>query len=274
MAEEADNALDIEGDGAIAPEVEDLNAEGSPSESEAADKIESLARELGWKPAEEWRGDKTNWTPADEFIRHKVSKSDRLADDVRVVRDQMARMARTSAQITEREVQRAKKEAEERFRQAVEAGDVQAAQEASLEMSRVDSGAASANDDPEVAQFKARNPWFNPTDPDNEASLYALSVAETRARRGASAAEQARAAEEAVRKRFPELFAQEQPIETGKKAPVVNAPQSRAARPAPKAKGYAELPRDAQVAAQDFLRRGRIKSLDDYAKTYWAEEDA
>lgn len=72
-------------------------------------------------------------------------------------------------------------------------------------------------------------------------------------------------------RRFPELF-QGQTREPSKAPPAVNAPQSRAARTAPKVKGFAELPADARKAAEDLKKRRGV-SLDEYARIYWQENE-
>lgn len=272
MAQEAEGAPEEEGVINAAPEEGQHNEGGSEPAPQASPEVEALARELGWVPENEWTGPADRWAPPQTFIRQKVSKGDRLYDELREVKEATTRMTKTHAKIMEREVQKAREEVERRFQRAVEAGDYEAAERARRDMATVETEARTSGEDPAVADFRARNTWFNANE---EATAYALSVAQMKANQGLSAADQVRAAEEAVKKRFPELFpAEQRQQEPRKGAPVVNAPQSRAARPAPKAKGFAELPREAQTAAQDFLRRGRIKSLDDYAKAYWAEEEA
>lgn len=265
MAEEADSALEFEGEQTAAPE--DGEQGGEEIRPQTSPEIEGLARELGWVPETDWRGDKSRWAPPEDFIRGKAAKGDRVLDELREVKDQTSRILKANAKAAAEAIAKAKAEAQEQFHRAVEAGDVQAAEQARRDLAAVETEAPAANQDPAVADFAARNPWFNA---DEEATTYAISVAEREARKGSSPAQQTKAAEEAVKKRFPELFEAEAPRERGKNPPAVNAPQSRTARPAPRAKGVADLPPEALRAAREFEKKGL--SLEAYAKTYWEEE--
>lgn len=267
MAQEADYVPEVGDEDAAALETGQLN-EGD-NRPQTSSEVAELARGLGWVPEDEWDGPAGKWSPPEVFIRQKVNKGDRLYDELREVKETTTRLARTSAAITEREIARARSELEEQFRAAVEAGDIRAANQARQDLTRVETEAATAGEDPEVASFVERNAsWFNLNE---EATAYARSVAQLQANKGASPATQIKAAEDAVKKRFPELFDAADQREP-RKAPTLNAPNTRAARSAPKEKGVAELPTDALAAGRDFVKRGRVKSLEDYAKMYWQEE--
>lgn len=270
MAEEADDDLREEGEHTDAPEVEavetDTDDQGSSSEPSP---VESLARELGWKPEAEWRGPKDNWTPADEFIRSKVSKGDRLYDEVKGLKDTVQRIGRTSATIAERAIQEHRRELEERFNQAVQDGDTEAAMRASDELRRAKEPVQQA-DDP-IAAFVSRNSWWGAHE---RATDLAKAKAAEVAKRGGSVEDELAAAETAVRRAFPELFeadadAEPKPRTERRQAPPVQGGQ-RTAQSAPRAKGFNDLPPDAKRAAQDFARRGRC-TLEEYAATYYEE---
>lgn len=239
-----------------------------PAETEsAADEpltIDDLARDLGWKPEEEWRGPKDNWTPAADFLRSKVSKSERLSSEIRDVKDTVTRISRTTAAITERAVSEERERLSQRFIEATEAGNTQAAWQAAQDLQKVD---ATTPDDgrSQFEAWRAKNPWF---DSDPEANAYVVGLGEVH--KGKSFEEQTRAIEAAVRKRFPEHFEGDAPRQQHR-APLVSAPPSRAARPSPRQKSEADLPAEARRAGEDFVRRGRVGSLADYAKIYFEE---
>lgn len=155
--------------------------------------------------------------------------------------------------------------AEARFRDAVEAGDANAARAATREIDREQAklSAARVVDDPETA-FAADNPWY---DKHEGATALAVGVSQRMARQGKTVPEQLEAAAAAVRETFPQLF-NDKP---GTKAPpAVNAPATRTA-PSNRAKGVADLPPSARKAAEDFARKIPGMTVETYAKTYWAE---
>lgn len=268
MAEEAEGDItDVVDDaapqeGATAQDPPEGDSPQTPSE------IDVLAQEMGWAPKDQWRGDPNDWKDAKTFLKTTVDINRTISREVRELKDTTSRMAKTSAAIAEREIRREREEIEARFKSAVAEQDTDAAWEASEQLRKLPN-AEDPSIDPAVADFKARNGWF---EADPAATAVAQAVAARLHAQGKTPAEQTKAAEDEVRRRFPELF--DAPARTqAKDPPSVNAPGSRTARPTPKAKGFAELPRDAQAAAHDFLKRGRITSLADYAKDYWNEEE-
>lgn len=239
---------------------------GQDSPPPQAPGLEDLAREVGWKPEAEWKGDKSKWTPADEFLRHKAQKAERVSDEIRGVREQLDRLSRTSAAIAERAIAEERAKLQRQFEEAVGRGDANAAYRLGqqLDATQVPS------DDPVrtgYESFVQRNPWFND---DSDARAYAIGVAELN--KDKPPEEQFRLAEAAVRRKFPELFGDQQQAPARRQAaPLVNAPTSRASQSAPRARGVADLPREARDIGKDFVRRGRVSSLEDYAKMYWQE---
>lgn len=274
MAEEADDVLDEHvDDPAHAEEGAPTDPpEGGQDDAPAdppADPVEDLAREMGWAPKDQWRGDPDQWKDARTFVRSTADINRSISKEVRELRETTQRLARTSGAIAEREIARGRAELEARFAEAVEAGDVQAANQARREIDHFERTQPVAAGDPVVAEWRARNTWFGT---DEAATALANAVATRLHQNGASPAQQAEAAEREVRRRFPELFEQPEPKPQPKPQPAVHNTRSRAA-PAPKAKTASALPPAARAAAEDFLRRGRIKNLDEYAKIYFEEEE-
>ena len=253
MAEEAeDDLLEEERD-------EDTTPEGEETQT-APSGVEDIARELGWDP--------NGKAPADVFLREKVQKGDRLFNEVKELKDTTSRLARTSATIVERQIRQAREELEAKFTEAVESGDTKAAWEAGEQLRATVPPVEEPREHPATTDFKTRNAWY---ESDPAARALAHQVAQDLARRGVPIEEQLQEAERTVRQRFPEHFAKD--VSPTRRPPVVNSPTTRSGRPSSKEKGFQELPREAQDAARDFLRRKRIKSLDDYAKTYWEEDE-
>ena len=66
------------------PDQADPNAPAAEGE-ETPITVDGLARELGWKPREEWKGSTDNWTPAEDYIRATYQKQRRDSERVRTL---------------------------------------------------------------------------------------------------------------------------------------------------------------------------------------------
>lgn len=229
--------------------------------------VEDLARELKWRPKDEWTGPEEEWRDAAEFIR--AGQHGKLVTEVKSLKAMTERMARTAAKETARMLAEQETEITARFEQAVEDGDKAAAAQATRDLAKVQ--AERNQPDDAVTAFAARNPWYGA---DMEATDYAAVISDRLAKAGKSPAEQCDEVESLVRKRFPELF--EEAERPRPKAPVVSAPSTRSSTAQKRAKGAADLPATAKQAGEEFVRmateRGRTYTIDDYARTYWSEQ--
>lgn len=269
MAVEAEDALGDERERDALPEEQGEDSQPAAEQggdTQTSPEIEALARELGWTPLEEFKGDPSRWRDPREYIRRGQDITRSLSDKVRDLSEQARRMARTNGAILDRELKRERDQLERTFAKAVEENDVETAQEASQRLAKLPEQAEPPVEDNAVSDFRSRNTWY---ERDGAATAVAQSVAAQLHAQGKSPAEQVAAAEAEVRRRFPELFPTREPA---KAAPAVNAPQSRTSRTAPKVKGVAELPADARRAAEDLHKRRGV-SLDDYARIYWQENE-
>lgn len=245
---------------------DDAGLPASEAQQPAADPYEDLAREAGWSPKDEWKGDPEKWRDPREFIKYGMKRSREGADELRGLRQQVGAIGKTAEVLMRQQVEEARREAEARFASAVENKDHEAARAAREELTRIETP-QQVGQPAEVGDFMTRNAsWFGSN---RAATLVAQGITAQLAAQGVSPAEQLKAAEDAVRADFPHLFgASRQPA----KAPAaVNAPATRAAQPSARAKGFSDLPAEAQKAGQDFLKRGMVKTLDDYAKVYLEE---
>lgn len=246
--------------------------EGDPStppvaETAQADPFEGAAREHGWTPKEEWRGKPEDWRDPREFINYGMKRSRESADELKQLRQSVGTIGKTAEALMKRQVEEARREAEMNFAGAVERQDHEGARAASEELRRLDqSNAAPAVPQDAVNDFMTRNgSWFGPN---RAATALARQMTAELAAQGVDPADQLRQAEDAVKAEFPQLFQQRQ---AAKPAPAVNAPATRAASPSQRPKGFNDLPKDAQKAGHDFVRRGMVKNLEDYARVYLEE---
>jgi len=88
-----ENEQALEQDGVeLAPE-DQAAAEGELHQPTPYDE---LAREMGWKPLSEWRGDKSTWTPADDYIRTTYQKQQEASARIRELKAQNQRVSRAA----------------------------------------------------------------------------------------------------------------------------------------------------------------------------------
>lgn len=226
---------------------------------------EDLARELGWSPKEEWRGDETQWKPADKFLKDTVQINRNQRRELKGMEDRIDRLTRSIGTIVDktREEERAKLEAQ--FTEAVDMGDHAQVLKLSRKIDTLDSQPV----DTGVSEFSTRNSsWFR-VDP--LATQMAIAAAQLVADQGKPPEEQFAYAEQMVRKKFPEYF--EEPKAAKPPAQVAEPVGRMAATPRTnRAKGYADLPPEAKRAADEFAKKGISKEV--YAQSYWAEETA
>lgn len=266
MADEEQNAPE-DGELTSAPPAEDGGQQPPPEddgEPPAPPSIEDIAREIGWMPREEFRGDPAQWRPADEFIRqgHQIQRG--LSRDLKELRSSVDTITATNSQMMRDALARQKNELLARYEQAVDEGDPAAAFRLSQEITTVDSKlrtpAAPQGPSPDALAFAERHAsWFNkdPLATERAVKLCARLEAE-----GYSEAYQLAAAEKTIKEEFPNLFRQQ------KAAPGVNQPGRPVARSNGK-QGFAQLPPEAQKAATRFAEEHGIPK-DVYAANYFA----
>lgn len=224
--------------------------------------LEGLASEMGWRPKDDWKGDPDKWKPAHDFMRATVDVNHKLSNRLKGVEDQLARVARTSATITEREVAKERDRLLKERDEAFDAGDRDAFVRAELELTKVVEVAPPTVPD-ETQSFIQRNAnWFQK---DKEATAWAINRTNELAATGLGHARQLAIVEREAKAMFPEFFEAEKP--KPKPAPL-NTPGNRAAVSGKK--GFSSLPADAQKAAIDFERTRGIKR-EDYAKIWYEE---
>jgi len=224
--------------------------------------IEGLAGEMGWRPKEDWKGDPDKWKPAHEYVRSTVDVNRKVVNRLKGVEDQLARVARTSVSITEREVAKERERLMQEREEAFDAGDRDAFVRADRELAKVSEVAPAPVPD-ETHSFVERNAnWFQK---DKEATAWAVNRANELAATGLGPARQLAIVEREAKTMFPEFFEAEKPKP---KAAPLNTPGTRIA--ATSRKGFASLPADAQKAALDFEAKRGI-NREEYAKIYYEE---
>lgn len=230
----------------------------------AANPVEALAAEMGWAPKESWRGDPEAWKDAATFVKSTADINRHLSRDLKAVREEMANVSKVTSSIMADKVAERDEYWKAQRAAAVEAGDVEAADRAYDELSKLKAQPAATAVPPETQSFVERNAsWFNK---DPLATRRAIDIAQVYSDAGYSPAEQVAKAETQMRKEFPELF----PTPAKPQAQVA-APTNRTGSVGNRAKGFVDIPADSQAVLRDFHERNGI-SLERLAKSYWAEK--
>jgi len=244
------DVMDTQAEDGLDPTATDDNQ----SEPQALPTIEEIALSAGWKPEDQWKGDKTKWTPAHEFLAHKVAVGEEHRQTTMKLNKQVERMSRASEKMLEKALEDQRRELEADLADAVAANKPG---EAAKIVRKID-GLKPVDDDP-AAEFKERNAaWYGV---DEDATAYAYGIAEQK--KHLPPQDQLDAVEAAVKRKFPELFGGV----LKRQAPVVGAPTTRA--PAPRAKTFDSLPPDAKAACLAFEKKGLKR--ENYVASYYQE---
>lgn len=227
--------------------------------------VEELAGEMGWTPQDKWRGDPEKWRPAHDFMRSTVDVNRNMARKLDGLQEQVGNMARTSAQLTEQAVRKAREELTKQRLEAVEFGDIEAFKDAEKKLGELQTPEPQESITPEGREFADKNAhWFGK---DREATGWAVGRTQELARQGLGPARQLAIVEREAKELFPEYF-EEKPKA---KAVPLNDPVVRGKTPAKK--GFSSLPPDVQKAALDYEKRG-VTTKEEYARIYYEEEEA
>lgn len=171
----ASAALKIEGGTPIPGEEEGAAAAGAQTETNERDYV-AEARELGWRPLEEFSGNKDHWVDAQAFIERgetmmpllKATNA-KLKREIEQLKKDFKRATSHFEGVEKRAYDKALADLEEKHKNAVEAGDLKAATDAVKEIRDLKPVAADERDPAELkAQaeealdaFRDENPWYD-----------------------------------------------------------------------------------------------------------------
>lgn len=279
--------------------VEAIESEAPLADVEAGDEpeargpsAEAKAREMGWVPKEEYRGDPSGWRDADEFVRRgeevlpivrsNLDRERKRTAELQTKLDRMetdfsARMARLDAVTRaglKHQAQQIHSSYEAAKRQAVENGDlarydtlhqqhVQALTEFDTQTEKAETAATEAEAKrappalpPDVKEavegFIARHDWW---DKDTEMTSMAVSIHETLAKThpGMPITDNLAETEKRIKAMYPEKFKP-----TASAAPVTRATYAEGGSripgsSAPRGKGWADIPADDRKFGEKFI---------------------
>jgi hypothetical protein len=251
-----------------APEQEaETPAETTEEPDETPDPVANLAKSMGWRPKEEFKGDPNLWKPAEEYIRAGGEIQRGQSRELKDLRATMDNIARTNAAIVQSTINAEREKLVARYQRAVEDGDPEQAYKLGTEINNLNGQAqrlvnpAPPPPPPEATDWVQRNQWFTQ---DPLARDLALNVAERYAQAGKGVDDQLQAAEREVRRQYPHLFGGSSKPPAG-----VQQPSSRSGSARKMGSTYADLPAEAKKIAADMAERGVIPDKEAYAKQYW-----
>lgn len=259
--------------------------------SAVAPEIADRARRLGWRPQEEYNG-KRDWVPADKFIETAETELPVLREnfrrlDARYVKDvgdlngkitEMQTVLKDFREFASRGEQRAyekaKKELLEKRDVAVAHADTETFKAIDKEIEELDKSVkptaperkidanAPPAPDPAITSWIADNAWFTT---DQELMAYAKAqdkfLIDTKP--GISVADRLDEVKNRTKKEFPDKFGNPR----REQASSVAEPGAQGARQS-KAKTYNDLPPDAKVACDKYVRTIPGYKREDYVKDY------
>jgi len=259
---------------------------------------EAEAKEMGWVPQDQFKGDPEKWRPADEFVRRGEDilpivrkQNEKLHGELKELRETNERMSR----MFEKTLARERGEAERRIealkaesRLAVKAGDDAKADQIDQQIESLKQEAKEApkaktyadfpedyqptEDSPEHnalrAGFMAANPWMV-EEPDMADYAVRVSELNAAANPGIGFKANMKAVEAAVRKKFPAYFGgMKEPAANGHAAVDVGG-SFPGAQPATDPL-VAKLPREAVAQMKRDIAAKLYKTEKDWAKAYFS----
>lgn len=155
----------------------EIPGEGEDQVTEITERdFEAEAREHGWRPKEEFKGDPTHWVDAEAFMKRAdemmpllKATNARLKRDLDAMRKDLKRATAHFEGAEKRAYDRAKAEIEQKIEDAVESGDINAARSAMKEMGELAPEATTKKYTKEEAQdaldeFREEHPWYDRAD--------------------------------------------------------------------------------------------------------------
>lgn len=258
---------------------------GTANDTPARD-YEKEARDMGWMPEAEFKGDKSKWKPADKFVEDgekilpivrsqlKREKDERAKQEADFAK-RIERMEKTSTAAMER--MKAQHTAElERIQtaklDAVAAGDTVEyklldKQEKELSKQTFD---APADDKPEsvLAEWESRNDWYTKDfELQDVATRYSQFLAKQNP--NITLADNLAKTEAYMREKHPDKFGGKKPAANGHAAVDGGSSFPGAFRKA--GKTAADLPAEAKAAGEKYVSQGLFKDLNAYAKEYFSD---
>lgn len=253
-------ALNAAEDAAIDPVVEDNGSD-----------IEAEALEMGWRPLDQFKGDKSNFIDAAEFVRRGKefvpflkANNAKLEKEVQGLKKTLKQFGEFHTKVEQRAYERALKDLEQRQAEAVEANDLAEVRAVTKEIAdltaEVKAGAKEAPQDDAEAfdEWKEANPWF---EKDKVLRGAAIAIADEIKGDYPDPIKQRAEIAKRIKAEFPEKF-------TNPRRQQAAAVEGAERGPRTSGKTYADLPADAKAFC-DELVRNKVITKEQYVKDFF-----
>lgn len=267
------------------PEVEaEFEAEDEPEDFEEPEKesLTDLAKRLGWKDPEDWKGDRTNLIedPA-EFLALQARTTAELKEQLTATRRELLEVSRKTQETSETYTKSRLDELDQARIKAFEQGDIRRHDDLLAQMREIEGRTRAApeapqptgDQDPNFWEWYKGNSWYNK---DQSRTTYADQVAAPQVvAEGLTPQTHGVEFYNRVTEKVNEYFGA--PKRAGIRQPVVEDPARQPAatrKPQKNAKGFAQMPREAQDAFEYWVRKRVYKDTNrdraEYAREYFA----
>jgi hypothetical protein len=179
-----------------------------PAQSSERD-FEAEARDMGWRPKEEWTGKPEHWKDAKTYVEFDVV-ANRLTKAEREFNERLAKIEKVNAKTIEKlQASHAKEVAElsANRKEAIRAGDVDAVEQIDQQLADLKADAPDktpARTDEQVqAEWIAKNPWY---EADEDLATLALGYSNKIRSVDLSLEENLKRTEEYIKKKYPDRF--------------------------------------------------------------------
>jgi len=281
MSEEVQEAAAEAAETEAVEAVESTEETVEATESSDDDPLAAIAREGGWAPLEEWRGDKDKWKDAETFIREGIKiqgkqhdKIDRLQNSMKTVEENLKKMAASEARRTRKALEEQKARLEAERQEAFEMQDADRFNQVDQQLKEADQQLSETDDlqaqiDAFESKFKERNSWYQE---DKAMTAFALQSAQHLKQAFPDLDQDSYMGEleRIVKAQFPNEFRnpnKDSGSMAGGDAPKQPASQS-------KKKSFDSLPKEAKEAFEElnmYMPAGRKMTKADYAKSYYED---
>ncbi|MBW2003084.1 MAG: hypothetical protein JRI72_00505 [Deltaproteobacteria bacterium] len=268
-------------------ETKELQGEVAP---EVAPEIIERAKTMGWIPEEEFKGDKSRWRTAEEYVkradelmpimRSQMSKYEseimNLKSTIESQKETTEKLLKMSEKISQKEYEKAKLELKKQQMEAVAEGNTEKWAELEEKKEALqppepikvkEPENAKAQTPAQFAEWHRNNDWYLK---DEDLTLFANSYLNVIDQESPDMPyEQVlKTVEQKVKDAFPHKFSNP----NREKASMVDSSTQRATQTKPKSKTYNDLPADAKAQCDIWVNEGLFKSKEDYVKSYFEEE--
>jgi len=258
---------------------------GKPEETKQTetdeDRIEALAREMGWTPKEDFKGDDADFVDAETYIRRGRDIQESMRKSLKEQKQQLAAMSNSLAELKSHnekvykaEIARLKKELtslKTQKKEAIEEGDVDRVNDIDEQIDVIKESISSEKEEPATTNQPPENPEFNEWLKNNqwyleddEMARYADSIAATH--RGISFKRIAKLVDKSIREVFPDKFPDKQKTKANTNTTTTTTRVEGSTRQRPSGRfTEADLTPEQKSIMNQFVRQG-IMTKEEYIK--------